>query len=93
MNFSFCVQKHQPLVKKRVLLHSYDNASHHKTNMSRVVIKTMRREVLTHPLYSQDVASSNYYLFLDTDNNLRKERFRNTNEVTVTAVQFLDFQK
>jgi histone-lysine N-methyltransferase SETMAR len=52
---------HRMLTEGFVLLH--DNAWPHTTAHTNALIKLFNWEIVDHPLYSPDLASSNYHLF------------------------------
>ena len=50
--------------KKKVLFHQ-DNASYHKSIATMAKLYELLFELLSHPPYSPDLASSDYWLFAD----------------------------
>jgi len=66
-------------VSKVILQH--DNAQPHVAKMVKTYLETLKWEVLPHPLYSPDVAPSDYHLFHSMVHGLADQHFRSYEEV------------
>jgi len=55
--------KRPSLVNRKGVILLHDNARPHSAKMTREKITDLNYEVLKHPLYSPDLAPSDYYLF------------------------------
>jgi histone-lysine N-methyltransferase SETMAR len=75
------------LSKKLLLLH--DNARPHTASQTVETINHLGFEVLEHPAYSPDLASSDYRLFGPLKNALRGRRFSTDKEVREAARKWL----
>ena len=73
--------------RKDMILH-HDNARPHAALGTRQKIAEVGWEILLHPPYSPDIASSNYYLFLSLQNFLTGKKFKNEEDVKQALVQF-----
>ena len=58
------IKKKRPQMQKKVLFHQ-DNAPCHKSMKTMVKLNELHFELLHHPAYSPDLASSDYWLFED----------------------------
>ena len=77
--------EHRPgLAKKKIIFHQ-DNAPAHKTILTIAKIKKLMYKLLDHPLYSPDLAPSDYYLFPNPKKFLAGKHFT-SNEEAITAV-------
>ena len=59
----------------------HDNAPAHRTTATQEVLSELKWEVLPHPLYSPDLAPSDYHLFASMGHALSDLRFANFEEV------------
>ena len=67
-------------MKKKVLFNQ-DNASCHKSIAMMAKLHELGLKLLLHPLYSSDLASSDYWLFADFKRMLQGKRFGSNEEV------------
>ncbi|GFX25469.1 histone-lysine N-methyltransferase SETMAR [Trichonephila clavipes] len=74
-------QKELALVNQKGVLLLHDNARPHVARVARNTIQRLGLETLCHPLYSPDLAPSNYHLFHYLDNHLRGKSFTNEAEL------------
>ncbi|GFX17621.1 histone-lysine N-methyltransferase SETMAR [Trichonephila clavipes] len=81
-------QKESALVNRKGVLLLHDNARPHVARVARNTIQRHGWEILCHPSYSPDLATSDYYLFHSLDNHLSGKSF--TNEADVPQA-FTDF--
>ena len=58
-----------------------DNARLHVAKVVKTYLETLKWEVLLHPLYSPDVAPSDYHLFRSMAHGLADQHFRSYEEV------------
>jgi histone-lysine N-methyltransferase SETMAR len=79
------------LLSKTVLLH-YDNARPHATAATIKTIQKLNFELLPHPLYSPDLAPSDYHLSSSLKKALQGRRFR-SDEVMRCTLGFAINQK
>ncbi|KAG5322299.1 MOS1T transposase, partial [Pseudoatta argentina] len=63
---------------KVILLH--DNARPHVAKPVKTYLETLKWEVLTHPLYSPDIALSDFHLFRSMAHGLADRRFHSYEE-------------
>ena len=61
----------------RVVLLQHDNARPHVSSMTVAAIRELGLEYLSHPPYSPDLTSSDYWLFGEMKRPLRGKRFPN----------------
>jgi len=81
-----CVKLHRVMHEKRPyyrkrhdkLIFLHDNAPLHTSTMVQSYLETLNWEVLSHPAYSPDLASSDYHLFLSMDHALAERHFDST---------------
>ena len=59
----------------------YDNARPHVVKSVKIYLKTFKWEVLPHPLYSPDIAPSDYYLFRSMAHGLANQQFRSYEDI------------
>ena len=59
----------------------HDNARSHVAKVIKTYLETLKWEVLSHPPYSPDVASSDYHLFRSMAHDLADQHFRSYEEV------------
>ena len=59
----------------------HDNSRPHLATVVKTYLETLKWQVLPHPPYSPDVASSNYHLFRSMAHGLADQHFRSYEEV------------
>jgi hypothetical protein len=74
------IQQKRPGRRQGVIF-QHENAQPHTANMTKAAIQEMDWEILPHPLYSLDLAPSDYHLFRSLFNNLRGVSFNNYAEL------------
>ncbi|GFT73441.1 mariner Mos1 transposase [Trichonephila clavipes] len=83
MRLSRALKDKRPQYNKRhdkvILLH--DNARPHVAKVVKTYLETLKWEVLPHPLYSPDLAPSDYHLFRSMAHGLADQHFRSYEEV------------
>ena len=67
------------LTRGPLLLH--DNAPVHMSRIAQAVVKNIGFQQLSHPLYSPDLAPSDFYLFRHLKKHLRGTRFCDEDEI------------
>lgn len=67
-------QKRPALANRRGIVFHQDNTRPRTSIVTRQKLRELGWEVLTHPLYSPDLASNDYYLFLSMANDLAGEK-------------------
>ncbi|GFW06523.1 histone-lysine N-methyltransferase SETMAR [Trichonephila clavipes] len=60
----------------------HDNARPHTAMVTQQKLNALGWEVLAHPLYSPDIAPSDYYLFRSVQNYLTGEKFKSFESVS-----------
>ncbi|KAG5317326.1 MOS1T transposase, partial [Pseudoatta argentina] len=82
MRLSRALKEKRPLYAQRhdkvILLH--DNARPHVAKPVKTYLKTLKWEVLPHPLYSPDIAPSDFHLFRSMAHGLADRRFHSYEE-------------
>ncbi|KAG5322949.1 MOS1T transposase, partial [Pseudoatta argentina] len=77
MRLSRALKEQRPLYAQRhdkvILLH--DNARPHVAKPVKTYLETLKWEVLPHPLYSPDIAPSDYHLFRSLAHSLCEQKF------------------
>ena len=68
-------QKASELVNRKCIIFHQDNARLHVSLMTRQKLLQLGWEVLIHPPYSPDVASSDFHLFWSLENSLHGKNF------------------
>ena len=68
-------EKRPELVNRKRIIFHQDNARPHVSLMTRQKLLRLGREVLIHPLYSPDVAPSDFHLFRYLHNSLNGKNF------------------
>jgi hypothetical protein len=71
------IQQKRPARRHGVIL-QHDSARPHTANMTKAAIQELDWEILPHPLYSPDLAPSDYHVFRSLPNNLRASEFAST---------------
>ena len=75
------MKKKWPDMQKMKVLFRQDNALCHKSMKTIVKLNELSFELLLHPPYSQDLAPSDYWLFIDLKKMLQGKRFASNEEV------------
>ncbi|KAG5317142.1 MOS1T transposase, partial [Pseudoatta argentina] len=82
MRLSRALKEKRPLYQQRhdrvILLH--DNARPHVAKPVKTYLETLKWEVLPHPLYSPDIAPSDFHLFRSMAHGLADRRFHSYEE-------------
>ncbi|KAG5307798.1 MOS1T transposase, partial [Pseudoatta argentina] len=82
MRLSRALKENRPLYAQRhdkvILLH--DNARPHVAKPVKTYLETLKWEVLPHPLYSPDIAPSDFHLFRSMAHGLADRRFHSYEE-------------
>ncbi|GFV02218.1 mariner Mos1 transposase [Trichonephila clavipes] len=68
-------ERHDKVILQR------DNARPHVAKVVKTYLETLKWEVLSHPLYSTDLAPSDYHLFRSMAHGLADQHFRSYEEV------------
>ena len=79
--------------KSNKVLFLHDKALPHTPKIVKDLIKDFGREVLSHPLYSPDIAPSNFHLFRSLSSALADKKFQNKEEVYNILRKFFDEKK
>ena len=74
--------------RKRVIL-QHDNARLHVSKTTTQKINESEWELLPHPLYSPDIAQSDYHLFQSLEHFFRGQKFNNVEDVKNHVPSFL----
>ena len=74
---------------KRVFFH-HDNAPAHRSRKTSEKLISLGWEVVPHPPYSPDLASTDYYLFKTLQAFCREKRFKDDNELKVEVTKFFE---
>jgi histone-lysine N-methyltransferase SETMAR len=82
------VAENRPDKKKIMLLH--DNARPHTAKLTQAKIKGLGWEVLAHPLYSPDLALSDYHLFRSLASALKDQHFDTADSVKNFLIGYFD---
>ena len=83
------IQQKRPGRQYGVLL-QHDNAHPHIAIMTKEAIQTLGWEVLPHPLYSPDLAPSDFHLFRSLSNALQGVSFNNDVELRAWLEEFFE---
>ena len=77
------MREKRPHYRKRhdKLIFLHDNAASHTSTLVQNYLETFNWEVLPHPAYSPDLASSDYHLFLSMGHALAERHFDSYEEV------------
>ena len=68
----------------------HDNALVHKCNIVQAAIRKAGFIELNHPIYSADIAASDYYLFSNLKTFLRSKNFSRDDEITDTVEDYFN---
>ena len=81
-------KKHPGKLHRGILFH-HDNAPAHSSRIVRDVLREFRWELLPHPLYSPDLASSDFFLFPKLKEHLKGVYFNDINKAKQAAKTWL----
>ena len=76
----------------KVILQHYNTPSH-TAKVVKNTLKALNWEILSHPLYSPDLAPSDYHLFASMGNSLAEQRFDNFEEVEKWLVEWFPLKE
>ncbi|UYV75996.1 hypothetical protein LAZ67_13002061 [Cordylochernes scorpioides] len=76
--------------KHNKLILQHDNAPAHNATVVKNTIKGLGWELLPHPLYSPDLAPSDYHLFTSLGHALKKQEFSNSDILRKWLVDWFD---
>ncbi|GFX26524.1 mariner Mos1 transposase [Trichonephila clavipes] len=78
-----------------IVILQHDNARPHVAKVVKTYLETLKWEVLPHPLYSPDIAPSDYHLFRSMAHGLADQHFRSYEEVKnwITSKNDQSFQR
>ena len=83
------LNKQPQMEKDKVLFHQY-NAPRHDSVATMVKLHELHFELLPHPLYSPDLAPSDYYLFADLKSVLQGKIFGSNKEVIAKTEAYFE---
>ncbi|GFX70145.1 mariner Mos1 transposase [Trichonephila clavipes] len=89
MRLSRALKDKRPQYNKRhdrVIL-QHDNARPHVAKVVKTYLETLKWKVLPHPLYSPDLAPSDYHLFRSMAHGLADQHFRSYEEVKIGSIR------
>ena len=81
-------EKRTELVNRKGIIFDHDNATPHTSLATRRKLLRLGWEVILHPPYSPELASSDYYLFWSLQNSLNGKTFNDDEAVKSNLVQF-----
>ena len=81
-------EKHPELVNRKCIIFHQGNARPHVSLMTRQNLLQLGWEVLIHPLYSPDIAPSDFHLFLSLQNFLNGKNFSSLEDCKRHLEQF-----
>ncbi len=84
-------EKRRGLIKRGVIL-QHNNVPPHAAHLTRGTLEELGWEVLIHPLYSPDLAPSDFHLFGPLKKFLRGKNFSSNNEVKIDVETWLRSQ-
>ena len=84
------IKKKRPHMAKKKTLFSQDNAPVHKSMKTIVKLNDLRFELLPHPLYSPDIAPSDFYVIADLKKMLQGKRFSSDDEVIAATEAYFE---
>jgi histone-lysine N-methyltransferase SETMAR len=86
-----CLKEKRPhLVNKKGFVFHQDNVRPHVSKMTQQKIKELNWEILDHPLYSPDLAPSDYHLFRSLQNHLHNKKFERFEEVNDAILSYFE---
>jgi histone-lysine N-methyltransferase SETMAR len=83
-------EKHPHLVNRKGVFFHRDNARPHVSEMTQQKIKELNWEILEHPPYSPDLASSDYHLFRPLQNHINNKKFERFEEVNDAILAYFE---
>ena len=84
------IKKKRPHMQKKKVLFHQDNAPCHESMKTIVKLNELSFKLLPHPLYSPDLASSDYWFFADLKKMLRGNRFGSNEEVIAETEAYFE---
>ena len=91
--FDADLEKKRPhLAKKKVLFH-HDNEPAHTSAVATAKLVESGYELLTHPPYSPDLATCDFFLFSNLKKSLAGQKFESNEVIAATEAYFADLQK
>jgi len=88
------LKRKQPYLAKKKVLFYRDNASAHSSAIATAKLVELCYELLSHPLYSLDLAPCDFYLFPNMKKWLGGKRFTSHEEfIAETEAYFAEFDK
>ena len=78
------------LANRKSIILQQDTARPHSTKIIQQKVRELGWEVLAHPIYSPDIAPSNYYLFRSLQYFLVGKKFADYDHVKLALVEFFD---
>ena len=82
-------EKRPKLINRKGVIFHYDNAAPYTSLATRQKLLRLGWEVMLHPPYSSDMASSDHYLFRSLQNSLNGKTFNDDESVKSHLIQFL----
>lgn len=91
MDLSRALKEKRPKYAKRhdKVIFQHDNARPHVAKPVKETLEALNWDVLPHPLYSPDIAPSDYHLFRSMQNHLSEQRFRSYEDIKQWIDQFI----
>ena len=80
--------KYPAMVRRKQIILQQDNAPVHSARISREILNETDFELMPHPPYSPDLASSDYHLFISMAQYLHGRKFSNIEEVEIGVQEF-----
>ena len=84
------IKKKRPHMQERKVLFHQENAPCHKSMKNMVKLNELSFELLPYPLYSLDLASSDYWLFADLKKMLQGKRFGSNEELIAETEAYFE---
>ena len=81
-------EKRPELTNRKGVVFHHDNARPHTFLITRQKLLELDWDVLPHPSYSPDLASSDYFLFRSLQNSLNGKNFNNDDDIKSYLIQF-----
>ncbi|CAK9820120.1 Histone-lysine N-methyltransferase SETMAR [Anthophora quadrimaculata] len=75
------IEKYPAIVNRKGVILQYDNARPHCARRTLEKINELGSEVLPHPPYSPDIASSDFHLFRSLQHSLSGKKFENLDDI------------
>ena len=77
-------------MKKKIVVFHQDNAPCYKSIPMMAKLQELHFELLSHPPYSPDLATSDYWLFADLKRMLQEKRFGSSEEVILETEPYFE---